>query len=274
MWLSLFSCPKENIMLLSTRAVAVLLAALLTATNTAAAQSVDEIVAKNLKAKGGVERLKAMKTVKITGIVVTQGIELLMTTWAKRPNLVRREMQLPASGPGPGQEKEKQEKKDGPKLVNAFDGTTVWMINPMAGTEQAAEVTGPQADMTREDADFDGLLMDYKAKGRTVELVGAETIEGKNVHHLKITKKNGQVHHYFLDADTGLEMRTVTTVEQAGMKAEVTTDLSNYQQIDGLTMPFSMKQSMDGNPVAQVTIQKVEVNIPIEESIFKMPGKK
>jgi outer membrane lipoprotein-sorting protein len=230
-------------------------AAVLTA-GVARAQTADEIIAKNLQAKGGVEKLKAMNTVKISGKILMQGMELPMTTWAKRPNKMRREMQMQDQ-----------------KIVSGFDGTTVWMINPMAGADGPREVTGPQADMAREDADFDGLLVDYKAKGHTVEFVGTETVGGRKLQHLKITKKNGQVQDYYIDPETGMEARTVMTVEQGGMKAEVTTDLSNYQTVDGLSLPFSMRQSMNGTPVAQVTIEKVEFNVPIDDAIFKMPAK-
>jgi outer membrane lipoprotein-sorting protein len=223
------------------------------------AQTAEEIVAKNLKAKGGVEKLKAMNSVKITGTISAQGMEMSMTTWAKRPNLIRREMQV-------------QDKRS----VTGFDGLTVWAIDPMlTGSDQPQELTGPMAQMTKDDADFDGVLVDYKEKGHKVELVGTETLDGKKVHHLKITKKNGQIQQYYIDADSGVEVRTVMSVQMGpAPAAEITTDLSNYQVVDGLSVPFSMKQTMNGSVAAEVKIEKVEFNLPIEESMFKMPGKK
>ena len=218
------------------------------------AQTVDEIVAKNLAAKGGVDKLKAMTSVRITGKIAMQGMELPMTTVAKRPNMMRREMQF-----------------QGSNLVLAYDGTTVWTINPMTGSQAPQALTGAQADMAREDADFDSVLIDYKSKGHTVELVGSEKIAEKPAYHLKITKKNGQIQHLYIDADTNLERRTVTTVEQGGMKAEITADLSDYQQVDGITVPFAIVQSMNGNQVAQLSIDKVEFNVAIDDTIFKMP---
>jgi outer membrane lipoprotein-sorting protein len=222
------------------------------------AQTAEEIVAKNLKAKGGVEKLKAMNSVKITGKISAQGMEFPMTTWARRPNLIRREMTI-------------QDKR----VVSAFDGTTVWGINPMmTGSDDPQEMTGPMAQMTKDDADFDGVLVDYKEKGHKVELVGTETLDGKKVHHLKITKKNGQVQHYYIDADSGLEVRTVGSVQMGPTTTEVTTDLANYQVVDGLSVPFSMKQSANGAVVAEVKIDKVEFNLPIDDTMFKMPAKK
>lgn len=230
----------------------VITSALLVAAAGDAAQTVDEIVAKNLEARGGVEKLKAMTTVKIVGKITAQGMELPMTSWAKRPNLMRRDTKFQDQ-----------------LMVVAFDGTTVWGVNPMMGPTPQA-LTGPQADMTRAEADFDPLFLDYRQKGHEIELVGTETIEGRRLQHLRVTKKNGQIHDYYLDADTGLEARLVTTLEHGGMKAEVTTELSDYREVDGLRIPFAMKQSMNGNPVVQVALEKVEFNIPIEDDLFRM----
>src|SRR5262245_1431142 len=197
------------------RTSACLLATVL-AVAAAQAQTADEIVAKNLKAKGGIEKLRAVESVKITGIISAQGMQMPMTTWAKRPNLTRREMKVQDQ-----------------RMIDGFDGTTVWSINPMvAGSDEPREISGPMAQMVKDDADFDGVLIDYKEKGHKVELVGTETLDGKKVHHLKITKKNGQVQDYFIDADTGLEVRTVMSISMGETPMEVTTDLSNYQQVD------------------------------------------
>ena len=89
--------------------------------------------------------------------------------------------------------------------------------------------------MAKADADFDSVLLDYKAKGTTIELVGTEPINGKPAYHLKITKKSGLVQHYYLDVDTGLEVRTASDVD-AGRRTRrtMTTDLSNYRTVDGL----------------------------------------
>ena len=89
--------------------------------------------------------------------------------------------------------------------MQAYDGTTAWTINPMMGSDQPQEVPGPVAESLKEQADFDGPLLDYKAKGNTVELVGNEDLAGKKVHHLKLTRKGGKTMHFYLDAATGVQ---------------------------------------------------------------------
>jgi hypothetical protein len=159
------------------------------------------------------------------------------------------------------------------KAVMAFDGQTAWTINPMMGPA-AQVIPRPPGEAAKADADFDSPLLDYKAKGHKVELLGAQAIDGKPAHHLRITLKNGSLVHYYLDVETGLEVRTATPLEQGGMKTELTADLSNYQTVDGLTVPFRMRQSVDGKLMADVTILKWEPNVPMDDELFRMPATK
>jgi outer membrane lipoprotein-sorting protein len=236
---------------------AVFVVAVICAAAAAHAQTVDEIVAKNLQAKGGAEKWKSVNSVKMTGKVTLQGMELPLTVYAKRPNYNRQEIML-------------QDKQ----LVQAFDGTTAWYINPMMGSDVAQETPAAQAEMMKNGADFDGALLDYKSKGHTIEFVGKEKLAASEVYHLKLTMKNGHVTHYYLDATSGIELKTTAEVDiGTGMKQPLETELSNYQQINGIMIPHSVKQSIGGKPIAQMTIDKVEFNAPVDDSLFRMPKK-
>jgi outer membrane lipoprotein-sorting protein len=218
------------------------------------AQTVDDIVAKNLKARGGIEKFKSVNSMKISATVTAQGMKLPVTIWSKRPNMMREETDF-----------------QGQKIVRAFDGTTAWTINPMMGSGTPQALSGSAANMAVDSADLEGPLVDYKTKGHTIELVGNETLDGKNVHHLKITRKTGTVQHLYIDAETGLERKTVITLEQGGMKMDLEIQLGDFKSIDGLMMPSMTRQLMNGNEVAQVAVDKVELNPTIEDSMFKMP---
>ena len=218
------------------------------------AQTVDEIVAKNLKAKGGAEKWKSISSVKMTGTFSAQGMEGPMSLYAKRPNLSRQEITM-----------------NGRKLVQAFDGTTPWMILP--DSEAAREMPEAQGESVRTNADFDGPLMDYAAKGHQIELVGKEKVGGTEVYHLKLTKKGGSVEHYYLDTESGIEVKRTVDVDAGGMKQTVETELSNFKSVDGIMIPHTMKQSVNGTPVAQMNVEKIEFNAPIEDALFRMPAK-
>jgi outer membrane lipoprotein-sorting protein len=215
-------------------------------------QTVDEIVAKNIEAKGGADKLKGVQSMKLTGKVVGRGMESPFTIWSKRPNMARQEA-----------------KTQGTTMVRAFDGSTAWM---MIGAD-TQEITGPQAQATRDQAEFDSPLLDYKAKGNTIELVGTEAIGDAKVYHLKLTTKSGAVQQYFLDAATGLEKQTSVTLEQGPQPLTIVTDLSDYRDIDGIKVPFTVKQTVNGTPASTLTVDKVEFNTPIDDTIFKMPKK-
>ncbi len=219
------------------------------------AQTVDDIVARNLKAKGGLEKLQATNTLRMSGTISSQGNEMPLQVWSKRPNLFRREVEV-----------------QGQKIVQASDGKTVWMINPMMGSSAPQEVPPEQAKTMQADADFDGVFVDYKKRGTTIELVGSEKLDGKDVYHLKVTPKGSEPQDYYLDANTGLEIKVTRAVDQGGMKVRVETELSSYKEVDGLMVPFSTRQSLNGTPIAQVTIEKVEFNAPVEDALFKMPA--
>jgi outer membrane lipoprotein-sorting protein len=228
-----------------------------------AAQTVDELIAKNLQARGGEAKLRALTSMRITGTVSVQGMQLPMIVSAKRPNMMRQEMQI-------------QDKK----VVTAFDGEKAWMINPMMGADAPQEVPGPQGEMTKEQSDFDGPLMDYKAKGTTVELVKGEgpdgtdkLADGTNVYKLKVTRKGGRVQYVYLDAASGIEVKTTNEVEQGGQTFNIETEMSDYRAEEGIMVPHAIRNVMNGQAIMQMTVDKVEFNVPIEDAFFKMPAK-
>lgn len=230
------------------------IAALVFAGGTATAQTVDDVLAKYYSAKGGA-KWQSVESMRMTARVVTQGIELPMTMVSKRPNLMRQDMSF-----------------QGVAIVNAYDGTTAWGINPMMGSSEPMVIPGPMAEALADQADFDGGLVGYKEKGSTVELIGTEDLDGKKVHHLKLTKKNKQVQHYYLDAETSLEAKVVVETDMGAGPVTVETLLSDYQTIDGFPVPMTIRQNAPTGQVS-ITFEKVEFNVPIDDAFFKMPGK-
>ena len=235
---------------------AAVMVSILGAAAVAGAQTVDEIVAKNLQAKGGAAKLKAVNSMKMSGKMRLQGTDVAVTLFTKRPNYQRQEVMLP-----------------GKTVVQAFDGTTAWMITPESDVPQ--EAPKAMTDMVRNRAEFDNPLIDYKQRGTTIDLVGKEKLGENAVYHLKLTTKSGEVQHYFLDADTALERKTSFEVDMtgSGQKQSFDTELSNYQQVDGIMLPHSMTQLVNGRTVLEITIEKVEFNPTIADELFRMPKK-
>lgn len=217
------------------------------------AAAADAIVAKNIAAKGGAEKLRGVTSVRTTGRVKSGRGLSTITVWTRRPNSMRQEMTT-----------------DGQTGVTGFDGTTFWAINPAMGPNARA-LSGPAADRVREEAeDFDSVLLDYREKGSAVEVVpfaaGASP-------HLRVTKKNGKVQDIYLDPATFLEQRITTEVTQGGKTATVTTEFSNYKPVDGMMVPFTIRQSLNGQLQGEVIYDRIQFNLPLDDGLFKMPAK-
>lgn len=218
------------------------------------AQSVDELVAKNLEAKGGAAKINAVTTVKMTGRVTLQGMDAPLTIMMKRPNMVIQEMTI-----------------QGQRFVQAFDGERAWMLNPLMGTNGPQELQGTQVELMKDQTDFAGVLADYKSKGHTVELAGSDTVQGKKTHRLKVTRKSGQIQYLDLDVESGLEVRSTTEIDQQGMTVKIESMLSNYRAESGVMMPHTMSSLINGQPMSQITLERVEFGMTIDDAAFKMP---
>jgi outer membrane lipoprotein-sorting protein len=254
------------------RLVATVVASMFIAASAAGAQTLDELIAKNLDAKGGLDTLRTTNTVKMTGRFKTEGVEMGMTTWGKRPNLWRREAEgpaMPMRGQRPGEPPQRQ------KTITASDGNTVWA---MMGSMPPQAISGPQAEAMKNNAEFESLFVDYKQKGYAIDLVGRETLEGKPVFHLKVTRKDAPPQDFYLDADTGLEAKIVINdVDPNGGAVQVETALSDYRKVQGRMVPFRTRQSMrlpEGTRTAEMNLETIEFNLPLEDALFRIPGAK
>ena len=220
-------------------------------------ENVDTLVAKNTEAKGGAQALSAVTSLRLNGkMVVNNGkLELGYVVIKKRPNVVREEASL-----------------QGMTQIVAYDGTEGWKISPFGGRKDPEKMSLDDAKALIEDAEIDGPLIDWKAKGSTVEYLGTEDVDGTLAHKLRVTRKNGDINYVFLDPDHFLEIRIITQRMENGAQVENETDLGDYEKINGVFFPFSIEGGPKGATDKQkIIFDKAEANTPIEDSIFKFP---
>jgi outer membrane lipoprotein-sorting protein len=140
----------------------------------AAAQTLDEIIAKSIAARGGEAKLRAVKSLRFTGqIEVAPGMTAPMTMVLKRPSMVRMEFIV-----------------QGMTGIQAYDGKAGWSVMPFQGKKDAEPMAADDVKNMEDQADFDGSLMDYRAKGNTVEYLGKDKVEGSEAYKLKVTISN------------------------------------------------------------------------------------
>jgi hypothetical protein len=116
-------------------------------------------------------------------------------------------------------------------------------------------------------------LVDYKEKGHTVELIGKEDMEGTPVYKLKLTLKNGDVRNIYIDAENYLELKLTSKRKTPGGEVDVDQFLGNYKSVNGMMFAFSIDNKVNGQSVNTITIDKIELDSPIDEALFKMPAK-
>ena len=223
----------------------------------ALAQTADELVQKNIEAKGGIDKIKAIKTLRITGKSSSGGFNATISQENLRPNLVRETFSI-----------------QGMTAVQAYDGTAGWAIQPFGGKKDPMLMGEDDLRDLLIDADFDGPMVDYQAKGNTVEYLGHDTVDGDDALRLKVTLKNGDIVYYHLDPDTYLEIRKETQEFIRGSIRENLTDLGSYKPVNGVMFPFSIATGPKNDPSSwqTVTIDKIEANVKLDNADFAVPA--
>jgi len=220
-------------------------------------QTAEELVAKNIQAKGGMDKIKAIRSLRMTakfdgggGFVAAVGQE------SQRPNLIRQTFSL-----------------QGMTAITAYDGSTGWQIQPFGGHKDPELMGEDDLRDLQLEADFDGPLVDYKEKGNTVEYLGHDVVDGDDALRLKVTLKNGDILYYYLDPDTFLEIREEVQQFIRGSVRDRVQNFGSYKPVAGVMFAYSRSSGPKNDPEAQaVTVQKIEVNVPIDGVEFAVPA--
>ena len=226
----------------------------------APAPTLDEVVARNLEARGGLARIKALRSLRLVGTEVLGGddfrIEAEWAWAAKRPGQARSETTL-----------------QGLTAIDAWDGQQAWSVQPFEGRRDAQRTSADEAKDTAREADFDGPLVDWREKGHRVEYLGTEDIDGTAAHKLRVVRKDGDTQYLYLDPDHWLEIRVVTESRVRGVERVTETDLGAYAAVEGVLIPMSRESGPKGAPRAQrITVTRVEANVALDDALFRMPA--
>jgi hypothetical protein len=221
----------------------------------ARAQSVDEIISKNIQAHGGLEKIQSVKTMRSSGKVSFGSFQARFLQANVRPDKVREETII-----------------QGLAQVQGYDGTTGWQVNPFQGRKDAELLSADDLKSLQEDSDIDGPLVDYKSKGHTAELLGHDSVEGTDCFKVKVMLKNRDVRIYFFDADSFLELKVESQNIVRGTVQYSETFYGDYEQVNGIYYPFEYEQGQKGSSNrAKFTVEKIEINIPLADNLFSMP---
>lgn len=224
------------------------------------ALTADELVEKNIAARGGREKLAAIKSTRATGKSIMGGddgtIEMVSTLVVERGGKLRQERTM-----------------QGLTSITAIDGDVAWSLNPFGGRREPVLLPPDAVKSLKVEADIDGPLVDYKAKGHKIEYLGTEDVDGTEAHKLRVALANGDEQIVYLDPDYFLQIRERTREKTRGVENESETDIGNYELVEGVYMPFSFEIGQPGGyRYFKINVEKIEVNTEVDDALFKVPG--
>jgi outer membrane lipoprotein-sorting protein len=226
----------------------------------AAGLSAEQIVARNVEARGGLEAWRAVHTLKMSGRMDAGGtsdVQLPFVLSLKRPNKSRLELTF-----------------EGKNAIQVYDGSQGWKVRPFLNRDDVEPFTSAEARSAASAAELDGPLVDYAKKVTRVELTGKEKVEGKETYKLKLTLKDGEVRLVWVDAKTFLEAKISGEPRKLdGRPHHVAIYCRDYRKVNGLKVPFLMETVVQGVKKShKMTIQKVTVNPALEDALFAKPS--
>jgi hypothetical protein len=218
----------------------------------AKAQTVDDVIQKYSKAMGGLAAFNAVKTMKTTGTITTQGVDLSLTSQIINGKAVRTDVQAM-----------------GQSVINAYKDGKGWKINPFAGVTTISDMTPEELIDFKSQTRIASQLMDYKARGHKVELQGQEDIEGIKTYKIKLTTKDdNKITTHFISIADNIIVKSVTTRQIQGQDIEIETFFSDIKDFKGLKFPMVRIQKMQGQVFQEIKIATIEFNVPVDEKIF------
>jgi outer membrane lipoprotein-sorting protein len=228
----------------------IMIAACFLAIVTVSAQSLEEIV-KNYTVANKLDKLSGLKTIKITGSMSVSGMELPMEVYMKSPDKIKTVTSF-----------------NGTEIVQSFDGEKGYSINPMTGSSDPVDMTADQVKELIRSNMFQNFMANYLKNGQ-LTLAGEEEVSGKPAFRINAKLDNGTNVAMFIDKASYLLVKTSADVNQGGMSVTVESFPSDYQETSGVLLPMKTTSSASGMEFV-TTFSKVEVDLPLEDSIFKL----
>lgn len=215
-----------------------------------------KIIEKWIKAQGGRDVLSKIKDTTTTASLelIQMGMSGLMTMYQKEPNMMRMDMEIM-----------------GMVITQAYDGEIAWMTNPQTGATE--EMPEQFADDIKRQAMGNDMLLNPDKHGITFSYEGKETIDEKEFLIIKQTFSDGKEITMYVDSETYLVHKIkATAMNQMGVEVEAETFMSDYKEVEGTMVPFTITIYQDGEEFMTMEITEIKYNSGLEDSFFKMEG--
>jgi hypothetical protein len=210
-------------------------------------QTADEIINKYINAIGGKDAWKKVNTIKQEAILDANGTEINVELITVHEKGSRQTISF-----------------SGMSGYSIYTPSAGYNFYPWQGHIKPEAITPEELKENEDNMDAQGPLIDYKEKGHAVEYVGMDDFEGTDCYKIKLAEKSGKIITYYIDPSNYFVIHSVTIKKANGQESESKTDYSNYQKLpEGIWIPMNIG---GGNTVK---IKKTEINVPVDESVFK-----
>jgi hypothetical protein len=243
-----------------------------------AGMTAEQIIERNVTARGGLQAWRGVKTLSMSGKLEAGGnesstfpVQGVKNGGVQLPKRPAEQMQLPFRLESKRSRKLRLEIDfRGQTAVQTYDGTHGWKLRPFLNRHEVEPFTADEMKAAAFQSDLDGPLVDYAAKGTKAELEGTEKVEGKDNYRLKLTFKDGQSQHVWVDAKTFLESKIEGTPRRLdGKYHPVEIYYREYKTVSGIVVPYVTETKVQGvKQTEKIEVEQVVVNPPVEDSRF------
>ena len=161
----------------------------------------------------------------------------------------------------------------GKTAVQVYDGQNGWKLRPFLNRDDVEPFTEDEAKSEAAKADLDGPLVDYAAKGTQVALEGTEPVDGHNAYKLKLTMKNGDVQHIWIDAQSFLDVKVEGSPRLLdGKMRSVWIYQRDFRAVQGVMVPYLYETAIDGDRrTHKMVVESATVNRTLDDMRFAKP---
>lgn len=218
-------------------------------------QTSEDVIRKYAANLGSTEAFDSIKTAKMTGTATAQGNNFPLTIQIINGKAVRTDIEVM-----------------GQQLINAYKEGKGWKQNAFAGAPTPTEVTGAELDELKQQSMIAPPLMHYADRGDQVELQGQEDVDGKKTFKIKMTSKvDSSVTYFYIDAADYMLIKSTADRKIMGQTMTVESWYSDLKAFGNVKFYMTRIQKVNGQEIQTIKLDSVELNVPVDESIFDMP---
>lgn len=222
--------------------------------------STDELIAKMIAALGGEENLRKHKS-SVTQVEVdleSQGVQAKGLISARAPNLTASDISFMALG-----------KKIGTQ-ISFFDGAAGGEVSSFGNPQP---YSGKRLEDIRAGSDFYDVL-NWKTNYKTISVKKIAKVGDEDAYVVERRSEKGTPVTDYVSTKSFLVLKRDSLIvsDTAGIELPLTQKFSDYRNVDGMMIPFTITSSSLTNGDATLRVLDIKFDVDIPDSVFHTPA--